>query len=94
LSGTPFADWRLPGLFLLTFVGGGSLLTGVWLWRRGWHARELAVLTGLGVLVFECVEWLTIGFQPLEAGIGVLAMVMVALAWRLVPPRPAGRRAR
>lgn len=88
LSGTPFADWRVPGVFLLVFVGGGSLLTGFWLWRRAWHARELAVLAGLGVLAFEIVELTTIGFQALEAAVGLLAVLMVALAWRFTQPKP------
>lgn len=82
LAGTPFHDWRIPGLFLLVFIGGGSLVTAAWLWRRAWHARELALVAGLGVIAFELVEWSTIGFQPLEAIVGVLAALMTALAWR------------
>jgi hypothetical protein len=83
LAGTRFADWRVPGMFLLVLVGGGSLLTAFWLWCRWWNARALAVLSGLGVLAFELTEWTTIGFQPLEAVVGVLALLVVVLAWRL-----------
>jgi hypothetical protein len=41
LEGSPFTDWRLPGLLLGGLVGGGFLVAGTWQWRNGWHAREL-----------------------------------------------------
>lgn len=47
-------------------------------------------LVSAGVIAFELVEWLTIGFQPLEAVVGLLAVLMFVLAWRLPPShRPA-----
>jgi len=64
-----------------TCIGGGSLLTALWLLRQYWHARELTLFVVLGVIAFELVEWVTIGFQPLEAIVGVLALLMFALAW-------------
>jgi hypothetical protein len=84
LSGTPFSDWRVPGELLLILVGGGSLLTALWLWRLYWDTRELALLSGLGVVAFELVEWATIGFQPLEALVACVALTVVVLAWRLL----------
>ncbi len=84
LSGTPLSDWRVPGALLLILVGGGSLLTALWLWRLYWDTRELALLSGLGVVAFELVEWATIGFQPLEALVACVALTVVVLAWRLL----------
>ena len=67
LAGSPFADYRVPGLLLAIFVGGGYLLAGVWQWtgRRG--ARGLSFIAGAGLVVFEGAELLWLGFQPLEA---------------------------
>src|SRR5689334_17760085 len=33
LAGSPFADYRWPGVLLAALVGGGYLLTGGWQWR-------------------------------------------------------------
>jgi hypothetical protein len=83
LAGTPFSDWRVPGLLLATLVGGGSLLAAGALWRRVGSARVLALLVATGVVAFELVEWLTIGFQPLEAIVAALEAAMFVLAWRV-----------
>jgi hypothetical protein len=32
LAGSPFSNWRVPGVFLATLVGGGFLGTGLWQW--------------------------------------------------------------
>ena len=75
LAGTPFSDWLLPGLLLSTLVGGGLLVAGWWQRRQGWHARELSMFAGAGLVAFEGAELAWIGFQPLEAlfaGIGAV----------------------
>ena len=80
LEGSPFADWRLPGLLLGGFVGGGFLVAGTWQWRNGWHARELSMLAGLGLIAFEAAEVAWIGFQPLEGFFALVGAAVVALA--------------
>ncbi len=92
--GTPFMDWRVPGVFLAGCIGGGSLLSAFWLWRRLPCARELALLTAVGVVAFEAVEWAMIGFQILEAFVALVAGLMLLLAWRLPAARLGQRRAR
>ena len=67
LAGTPFTNWRWPGVLLATLVGGGFLLAGSWQWRHGWHARELSIAAGVGLVLVEAVEFAWIGFQPLQA---------------------------
>jgi hypothetical protein len=83
LAGSPFADWRIPGVLLATLVGGGFVATGLWQWRGGWHARELSLLAGLGLVAFEGAELAWIGFQPLEAVFGAVGLAVMGLAWRL-----------
>jgi hypothetical protein len=80
LEGGPFTDWRLPGLLLGGFVGGGFLVAGTWQWRNGWHARELSMLAGLGLITFEVTEVAWIGFQPLEGVFALVGAAVVALA--------------
>jgi hypothetical protein len=83
LTGSPFSNWRVPGALLATLVGGGFLATGLWQWRDGWHARELSLLAGLGLVAFEGAELVWIGFQPLESLFGAVGVVVVVLAWKL-----------
>lgn len=85
LEGSPFADWRVPGVLLATMVGGGFLSAGTWQWRDGSHAPALSVLAGCGLVTFECAELAWLGFHPLEA---VFAGVGAAVA--VLAPRQAG----
>src|SRR5215467_2051401 len=82
LAGTPFGDWRVPGVLLAVLVGGGFLLAGWWQWRDYRHARELSLLAGAGLIGFEVAELAWIGFQPLEAVFALVGLVVVGIAWR------------
>jgi hypothetical protein len=83
LAGTPFSDWRVPGVLLAGLVGGGFLLAGWWQWRGYPHARELSMAAGVGLVCFEAAELAWIGFQPLEALFAAVGVIIIGLAWRL-----------
>jgi hypothetical protein len=87
LAGTPFTDWRLPGVLLAGLVGGGFLLAGWWQWRGRRHARELSIAAGAGLVCFEAAELAWLGFQPLEAVFAVVGVTVTGLAWRLTRRR-------
>jgi len=80
LAGTPFHDWRVPGILLGTLVGGGGLGSYGWLLMRFPLRKEVAILYALGLLGFEMAEWAWIGPQALEFLFGLLALVMLSLA--------------
>jgi hypothetical protein len=80
LAGSPFSDWRLPGLLLASLVGGGFAAAGTWEWRQGRHARELSLVAGLGLVCFELAELAWLGFQPLEAVFAVVGVTVCVLA--------------
>src|SRR5262249_21771655 len=82
LGGTPFGDWRVPGVLLAGLVGGGFLVAGWWQWRDYRYARELSLLAGAGLIGFELAELAWIGFQPLEAVFALVGLVVVGIAWR------------
>lgn len=101
LAGTPFTDWRVPGVLLAVLVGGGFLLTGWWTWRDYRYGRALSVFAGTGLIAFEAAELGWLGFQPLEAIFAVVGLVTVVLALRvpassgaLFPSRSRGDNAR
>jgi hypothetical protein len=83
LAGSPFGDWRVPGVLLAGLVGGGFLLAGWWQWRGRRHARELPMAAGAGLVCFEAAELAWIGFQPLEAVFAAVGVIVVGLAWHL-----------
>ena len=82
LAGSPFDDWLLPGLALAGFVGVSFLVTGVWTLQRRPRHRELAVVAGLGLVVFEVVEWDWMGFNPLQVVFIAVGGAVAGLAVR------------
>ena len=82
LAGSPFSDWRVPGVLLAGLIGGGFLLAGWWQWRGHRYARGLSIAAGAGLVCFEAAELAWLGFQPLEAVFAVVGVTIVALAWR------------
>lgn len=80
LEGSPFSDWRVPGMLLAVLVGGGWLTSGVWELKRGRHADALSAIAGAGLVAFEGVELRWIGAQPLEAVFGAVGATVLALA--------------
>lgn len=91
LSGSPFSDWRIPGLLLLIFVGFGFLVATV-SQVRGWrHSVELSRAAGCGLIVFEVMEIIWIGVQPLElvfiaVGLTIIVLSSHGLLHRRVAP--------
>ena len=81
LAGTPFADWRTPGLLLAGLVGGGFLVTGWWQLTDHRYARQLSIAAGTGLIIFEAAELAWIGFQPLEAVFALVGAAVIGLAW-------------
>jgi hypothetical protein len=88
LAGSPFSDWRVPGVLLAGLVGGGFLLAGWSQWRGYRHARELSMAAGAGLVCFEAAEVAWLGFQPLEAVFAAVGGIIVVLAWRMPGTRP------
>lgn len=49
LTGSPFVDWRAPGILLAGLVGGGFLFAGTWQHQRRPLAGVISALGGFGV---------------------------------------------
>lgn len=81
LTGTGFGSWRLPGIALGLFVGGGPLLA-TWFQRRpGPWARRSALLVGGGLLAWLLVEALwVVWWPPLQLPLAALGLVILWLA--------------
>ncbi len=80
LAGSPFGDWRAPGVLLATLVGIGFLVAAAVQWFAPRAGDMLSVFAGVGLVVFEAVEWAWLGFQPLEVVLGAVGVLIVVLA--------------
>lgn len=83
LTGSPFADYLVPGVVLLTVLGIGPLVVAYGVWTRRSWARGASLLVGVALLVWIGVEIAVIGYQPqppLQLVYGVLGAVIVVLA--------------
>jgi hypothetical protein len=100
LDGSPFPDYRIPGLVLL-IVGGGMLLTTLLALRRSRFAGVAALTMGVVLLIWGAVETVTIGYQGADQ-IALLAgwvvgpaLPLLKLGWDatnpVLRPRAAGR---
>ena len=83
LAGSPFSDYTVPGLVLLTVLGVGPLVAvyGVWV-RRRW-AWTASVAVGAALSAWLAIEILVIGYQPeppLQLIYGVVATVVILTA--------------
>ena len=88
LSGSPFSDYAVPALILVSVVGGSSLLAAVATLRSpslgarwsciagsvmvGWIAGEIVILTGDAEIV-----------SPTELIFLVAGLAMAGLGWRV-----------
>lgn len=82
LEGSPFRDYAIPGLVLLTALGVGPLwvVYGLWL-ERAWSWTG-ALLVGLALLGWLAVEIAVVGYQPqppLQLLYGLVGALVVAL---------------
>ena len=63
LDGSPFGDYRLPGLFLLVVIGFGSALVAMLAALRHTFAAFAATVMGTILIAWLSVETAVIGFQ-------------------------------
>jgi len=80
LSGTPFSDYLIPGLFLLLVIGVGHLLGGIVTFTRYRYAGEIAMLLGALLILWIVVQVLLIGLvsllQPAYFLFGVVEILL------------------
>lgn len=100
LDGSPFPDYRIPGLVLLIAIGGGMLLTALLALIQSRAAGLAAFVMGFVLFVWGLVETLTIGYQGagqivlLVAWVVAPALPLVTIGWQTSRPALRARGAR
>jgi hypothetical protein len=87
LAGSPFADFRTPGLLLALVVGGSTAAAGVLAVRGRPAAPWVAGLAGAIVLGWIAVQLALLGYVSLlQPVVGVLGVALLALGGAGVRP--------
>lgn len=84
LSGSPFHNYFIPGLFLFAGIGGLALLAAIAVFRHNKIARNISFFCGIILLVWLIVQVSIIGYvswmQPTTA---TAAFGILFLSWLL-----------
>jgi peptidoglycan/LPS O-acetylase OafA/YrhL len=93
-DGSPFPDYRTPGLVLLVPLGIGPLAVAWSVLRRRVWAWSASLLVGAALLVWLGVEVAVVGYEaepPLQAVYGAVAGALLGLARSRPARRHLGR---
>lgn len=83
LDGSPFDDYRVPGLFLAIVIGSTNLASAVGLVRRGPRAPLVSLATGLLLLAWIAIQTWIIGLRHWTQAVwAVTFLVVTVLALR------------
>lgn len=87
LAGSPFPDFRVPGLFLAVVIGGANLLSALALVVRHPLGTLLSLGTGVLLVAWIAVQTAIIGLRHWSQGFWWATFLLVAalaarLAWR------------
>ena len=80
LEGFPFKNLLIPGIILFVFHGIGNTLAAVYSLKRGKYMNEVAILFGIGMMIWIIVQVYIIGYgsllQPLYFSTGLLQAIL------------------
>lgn len=91
LSGSPFHDYVVPGLFLFIVVGGAFLIAAIAVFARLRIARSATRLAVAIVLIWLVVQVAIIGYVSwMQPATGIVAIAIALLGSILPKAKPAG----
>lgn len=79
LEGSPFPDFRFPGLFLAVVIGSANLVSAVALGRRHPLAPLVSLATGLLLVVWVIIQTAIIGYRHWSQFIWWILFPLVAI---------------
>ncbi len=80
LGSAPFGDYLLPGLLLVVLIGGGMFISAYLTWAKAQWAHTISTLSGLLLILWVIIEYAYMGFYWLQAVVGVMGLLIIALA--------------
>lgn len=79
LSRSPFKDYLVPGLLLLSVHGIGNVFSGVLSFRRSRYSGYAGAFFGAALAIWIVVQTVLIGFswlQPLYLILGIVELIL------------------
>ena len=80
LNGTPFTNYLIPGLVLLTVIGFGNVFGGIFSFLSKRYAGGIAAILGTFLILFMTIEVWFVGLrtflQPLYFTLGAIVLVL------------------
>ncbi len=94
LRGSPFRDYRVPGLFLGTVIASANLGSALAAWRRWAGAPLASTATGLLLVKWVVIQTAIIGLRHPSQGIWLVTFPLVAILGLVEQARVARPEAR
>jgi hypothetical protein len=79
LDGSPFRDYRVPGLFLTVVIGGTNLVSAALLRWRDPRGPPVSLGTGVLLLVWMAIQTAIIGFRDWTQGMWIAVFSLVTV---------------
>lgn len=84
LSGSPFPDYFIPGVILLTVVGVGSTIAAAVTFFRSRYAGDVAVALATSLIIYMTVEIWFVGLRNLlQPSYFILGVIVIILGLKL-----------
>ena len=79
LRGSPFRDYRVPGLFLAVVISSANLGSAFAAWRRWPCAPMVSVATGTLLVAWGAIQTAILGLRHWSQGIWLVVFPLVAI---------------
>lgn len=80
LQGSPFKNFLIPGIILFVFHGIGNTLAAIYSLKQGKFMNEVAILFGIGMMIWIIVQVSIIGYgsllQALYFSTGLIQVIL------------------
>lgn len=85
LEGSPFPDYLIPGITLVTILGIFPIVVAVAILQQKRWGIYGSIVVGAGLIIWMVVELLVVGYQsepPLQVIFGCVGVAILLLGWR------------
>lgn len=87
LSGSPFHNYFIPGLFLFAVIGGTAIFSSVTVFLKLRIAKTAVIICGILLLTWIAVQVSIIGYVSwMQPATVIVAVTLLLLNWQLSRP--------
>jgi hypothetical protein len=79
LEGSPFSDYRIPGIFLLLVIAPMNLISAITQTKKHKAAPALTTLSGVVLILWIAIQTAIIGFRHWSQGLWAVIFSLIAM---------------